>query len=87
MLPAFYIEVQATTLIRLIFLWLAASMFTISGILLRANYDANRSSFIHWYSLGLGLLAVGLMGVSLQAHVGSVGYWTSKCSQYLGVKI
>jgi PAS domain S-box-containing protein len=84
LLPVFFIDGRGATIYDLLSLWTTAGLFTASAILLRFNYGASKSNFYYWCTLGFVLIAVGLLGVSLQTKFGSPLNWTSRFSQYLG---
>lgn len=83
-LPIFFIDGQGATFWDLLILWITAGLFLISAILLRISQDENNADFQRWYGLGLGLIAVGLVGVSIQTRFGSPLNWAGRSAQYLG---
>jgi PAS domain S-box-containing protein len=84
LLPVFFVDGHGATIYDLLTLWTTAGLFIASAILLKINYGASKSNFYYWCTLGLGLIAIGLVGVSLQTKFGSPLNWASRCSQYLG---
>ena len=65
-------------------LWTAAALFASSALILRREPHAGLSIFRRWYSLALSLLAIGLVGVSLQTAIGDALNWVGRCAQYFG---
>lgn len=84
LLPIFFIEGEGATFWNLLILWTAAGLFAFSAILLLISRDEGTDAFRLWYALGLGLIAVGLVGVSVQARLGDSLNWAGRTSQYLG---
>lgn len=84
LLPTFFIEGQGATFWDLLVLWTAAGLFALSAMLLRVSRDESKVKFRRWYALGLGLIAVGLMGVSIQTRLGDPLNWAGRSAQYLG---
>jgi PAS domain S-box-containing protein len=82
--PVYFIQGSGPTTIDLIVLYTTIVLFTVSSILLITNSDSNKLNFRRWYGLGLGLIAVGLLGVSIQTSVGDPLNWTGRIAQYLG---
>lgn len=83
-LPIFFIDGQGATFWDVLILWATAGLFALSGVLLRIGHKKTNMDFHRWYSLGLGLFAVGMVGVSLQTRFGSPLNWVSRSAQYLG---
>ncbi|GKT09838.1 PAS domain S-box protein [Desulforhabdus sp. TSK] len=83
-LPIFFIDGQGPTFLDLFILWTTAGLFSLSAILLRISHGRNKVEFHRWYGLGLGLIAVGMVGVSLQTRFGSLLNWVSRSAQYMG---
>ncbi len=83
-LPTFFIDGQGATFWDLLILWTTAGLFLLSAILLRISHDGNSVDFHRWYGLGLSLIAVGLVGVSIQTRFGSPLNWVGRSAQYLG---
>ncbi len=61
MTPAFF-ERQGRRMIRQEVVVAAAVMFALAAVLFRLMNVQARSQFVRWYALGLGLIAVGLIG-------------------------
>lgn len=63
----------------------AIAMFVLAALLLGAGVARHGpvSTFVYWYTLALGLIAVGILGVVFQSSLGAAS-WTSRSSQFLG---
>jgi PAS domain S-box-containing protein len=85
MWPPFFIPGSGQTDLGLSILYLTIITFSLSGILLGIRRREVDRDFGHWYSFGLGLIAVGLIGVSLQSNLGDPLNWTGRLSQYAGM--
>jgi PAS domain S-box-containing protein len=83
-LPVFFVNGQGGTVVRQIVLSSAIIMFALAAILARYLNTTPRSAFRHWYSLALGLIAIGLTGILEQSATGSALSWVGRISQYLG---
>ena len=82
--PVYFIQGSGDTLFGSIVIHITITIFAISSILLMANKAKNGANFKYWYGLGLGLIAVGLFGVSIQMSLGDSLNWVGRFSQYLG---
>jgi PAS domain S-box-containing protein len=82
--PAYFVQGSGDTSVGFVVLWAAAGLFAASALLLRSSYSRSAPGFNRWYALGLGLIAVGLAGVSLQLSIGDPLNWVSRASQYVG---
>lgn len=82
--PVYFIQGSGDTLFGSIVIYIAITIFAISSILLMANKAKKGTNFKYWYGLGLGLIAVGLFGVSIQMSLGDSLNWVGRISQYLG---
>jgi PAS domain S-box-containing protein len=83
-LPTFFVQGQGGTPVRQAVLACAITSFGLASTILWAGNADTRSAFRHWYATGLGLVAVGLYGVLLQASFGSALSWLGRAAQYLG---
>jgi PAS domain S-box-containing protein len=83
-LPTFFIQGIGPTLLRQYVLGTAVALFAVSSLLFMKRYSKLRGSFLYWYSLGLGLIALGLSAVFFQKAVGSLIGWAGRSAQYLG---
>lgn len=84
LLPTFFVEGRGATLWNQLVLLTAATLFTISAVLLSASRNEANRAFRRWYALGLGLIAAGLVGVSVQVRLGDPLNWAGRAAQYLG---
>jgi PAS domain-containing protein len=82
-LPTFFVQGRGGTHIRLLVLSSAIAMFMLAVGLLRSRHGSDLSSFSHWYSLALLLVAIGLFGVLIQPSVGSLVGWAGIAAQFL----
>lgn len=82
--PTFFVQGHGGTTLRQIVLFSAVIMFALTAVLLRTKGQTSVSQFTFWYALGLGLTAVGLFGVMIEASLGSLVSWSGRASQYLG---
>ena len=82
--PVYFIQGSGDTLFGSIVIYITITIFAISSILLIANKSKNGTNFKYLYGLGLGLIAVGLFGVSIQMSLGDSLNWVGRISQYLG---
>ncbi len=84
MTPAFFIEGVGPTPLRQLVLGMAIGFFSASFLLFLRFYLRQKSEFLYWYSLALGLLAIGLLIVFFQKVVGGPIGWVGRGAQYLG---
>jgi PAS domain S-box-containing protein len=82
--PVYLIQGLGPTSIGLAVLYSTITLFTVSAFLLLIHSGRKGLTFRVWYGLGLGLIAVGLFGVSTQMGVGDPLNWVGRISQYLG---
>jgi PAS domain S-box-containing protein len=82
--PVYFVEGIGPTTSDLAVLYTTILLFAISAILLLIHSTKGELNFRIWYGLGLGLIAVGLIGVSLQTDIGDALNWIGRISQYLG---
>ena len=82
--PVYFIQGSGDTLFGSIVIYITITIFAISSILLIANKSKNGANFKYLYGLGLGLIAVGLFGVSIQMSLGDSLNWVGRISQYVG---
>jgi PAS domain S-box-containing protein len=83
LLPTFFINGIGPTVWNAALLRSAAVLFTLTAIFLSLK-DRNRSAFVRWYTISLTLIAIGLVGVSLQKYFGDPINWIGRIGQYLG---
>jgi len=80
-LPPFFVPGQGVTLLRKIVLGAAIIQFLTSAVIFRIMYIRSRLNFFHWYSLGLTLFAIGLLGVWLTIP-GTPLNWIARSAQF-----
>jgi hypothetical protein len=83
-MPAFFVPGQGGTPVRQFVLGSAIAVFAVSAILLRAVNRSTLSLFVHWYFLGLLLLAAGLFAALAESAPGNLLSWTGRTAQFLG---
>jgi PAS domain S-box-containing protein len=81
LLPPFFIEGQGGTPVRQIIVGIAAVLFLMSGLAMLRQYYRGRSSLIYWYSLGLILISLGMLGILMQTVTGTPLNWMGRISQ------
>jgi len=72
------------TPIRQVVLGMAVFLFALTSIYAMGLYFQNRRNFLYWYSLGLALTAVGVLGLTVVKNVGGPIGWAALTAQYLG---
>ncbi len=81
--PPFFVQGTGGTPLRQVVLIVSVGAFGAAGLIL-VLAQGNATTFRRWYSLGLALLGVGLIGVLLQQALGSPLNWMGRLAQYLG---
>jgi PAS domain S-box-containing protein len=82
--PAFFVQGQGGTPLRHLILASATAMFALSALLLKKGGRRPLSAFLYWYTLALGLIAIGLFGIMIESvHAGPLS-WTGRAAQFLG---
>ncbi|HCE47007.1 MAG TPA: hypothetical protein DET40_25955 [Lentisphaeria bacterium] len=84
LMPVFFVDGKGATAWNVAALYASAGMFAASSVMMHIRCARGGSDFLKYYSVGLGLIAVGLIGVSFQVRLGCSINWTSRISQYLG---
>jgi PAS domain S-box-containing protein len=82
--PTFFVQDQGGTLVRYLVLGSAAAMFVIAAALLATAGHKPLSAFLRWYTLALGLIAVGLFGIMIESVHASLLSWTGRAAQFSG---
>lgn len=82
--PPFFIPGEGPTLLRQVVVVSAAALYAISAFLVMRLYLSSKSEFLHWYAVGLALIAVGLATLMWVHVVGSPISWAGRAAQYLG---
>jgi PAS domain S-box-containing protein len=83
LLPKFF-DAEGHTDLRQFVLLSSVGMFAVAFVMFRVFYQRSSHPFLHWYSIGIGLIAVGVAGVLLQRAVGDPVSWAGRVSQYTG---
>lgn len=82
--PTFFVQGQGGTPLRYLVLGSATAMFAVTAVLLKTVGRRPLSAFLYWYTLALGLIAVGLFGIMIEpVHAGPLS-WTGRAAQFLG---
>lgn len=81
-LPPFFILDKGPTLLRQVVLGIGVTGFALSAVIFRLLYRKLQGAFLHWYSLGMVLLSIGLIGVWL-ATPGNMLNLVSRSAQFL----
>jgi PAS domain S-box-containing protein len=81
--PAFYIPGKGTTPVRQLVLMVSVALLSVAAAFLIRHAARRGSLSLRCYGLGLGLIAMGLVDVSI-AVPGSILSWTGSLSQSLG---
>ena len=79
----FFIQGVGPTAIRQSVLIISILLFVISATFLMAFFTETRTRFLYWYSLGLGMFALGLVVVYTLTSIGSLMNWIGRLSQYI----
>jgi PAS domain S-box-containing protein len=82
--PLFWAADAGSTPIKQMVLGMAVVLFALTSIYTMVLYSQNRRYFLWWYSLGLALTCVGLVGITLMKAVGDPVGWAGRTAQYLG---
>ena len=83
-IPQFFIPGEGATPLRQVVVIASALQFMVSSLLFAGSYRKSGTRFLKWFSMGLGLIAIGLVGVIPQTHLGSPVNWAARLAQYLG---
>jgi PAS domain S-box-containing protein len=83
-MPLFFVLDTGGTAIRYLVLGSASGMFFMAARLLRNSNSPSLSLFVHWYSLALLLLAIGLLAVMVAPGWNSALIWAGRSAQYVG---
>jgi PAS domain S-box-containing protein len=82
--PLFWAADAGSTPIKQVVLGMAVVLFALTSIYTMVLYSQNRRYFLWWYSLGLALTCVGLVGITVMKAVGDPIGWAGRTAQYLG---
>ncbi len=83
LLPPFVVAGIGTP-IRVMVQVMALSLFLIAGLMLFSQSSRSKSSMLYWYSLGLLLMCLSMVGAILQKTAGAPISWTARGAQYFG---
>ena len=83
--PLFFIQGSGPTLLRQIVLALSIIFYALSAFFFMSRYLRTKSDFLFWYSLCLGMLALGLFAFYIQKVVGSPIGWAGRTANYVGM--
>ena len=81
--PTFFVQGTGGTPVRQFVLGSAIAMFLFTAGLLSGASRRPLSAFLYWYTLALGLIAVGLLGIMIESVRASLPSWTGLAAQYL----
>jgi PAS domain S-box-containing protein len=81
--PTFFMA-EGPTLLRQSIVAITIILFTLSCLILFRSYLQSKSKVLYWYSLALGLFAIGFLSLTLQNQAGDGFSWVSKIAQYTG---
>lgn len=81
--PTFFVQSSGGTLVRWCVLGSATGLFAVTAGLLAAMNRRTPSPFLFWYSIALGLIATGLLGIMIEKVHGGVLSWTARGAQML----
>jgi len=84
-LPVFFQQGSGQTIVGKAVLGVSILMFGISSFIFSVIYMSGRQKLILIYSIGLGMIAVGLTAVLIQKSAGSPLGWAGRCAQYAGI--
>jgi len=79
-----FVVTGSFTLLRQSVLVVTIVLLTFSSIIFAKKYLSSKSSIIYWYSLGLVLIALGILGILIEPHLGTALSWTGRAAQYVG---
>ncbi len=82
--PPFFIQGTGFTALREFVITNAIEFFAIAAGILLYLYYRKREEFFFWYSIGLALIAIGLLAVHFPSVLGSPLGWVGRSAQYLG---
>lgn len=83
-LPPFFNPGIGGTGLQSMLLATTSAIFVMAGLMFLRQYLRSRSFLLYWYSLGLFLLASGVLGIMMQTAMGTPLNWISRTAQYLG---
>jgi PAS domain S-box-containing protein len=84
LLPTFFVQGQGATPLRQIVLLASITMLCSSAALSWTEFRRTGTAFPYWFSLGLFLVATGIVSIFFISTVGSSLNWIGRGAQYLG---
>ena len=81
--PTFFVQGAGGTPVRQLVLGSAIVMFLFAAGLPKVASRRPLSAFLYWYTLALGLIAVGLFGIMIESVYASLLSWTGLTAQFL----
>gem|GEM_PF-5121983 len=84
MIPAFFITGIGYSELREIVIIGAIEFFAVASVLFYLSYLKKNDDFLFWYSVGLGLISVGLLSATFALVGGNLMSWVARFSQYIG---
>jgi len=85
MLPLFFVPGSGPTAVRHLVLGVTIAEFGGAAVVLLLVNWWRKSEFLHWYAWGLGLIALGFLGVFGIRHVGNPLGWAGTLAMYFGI--
>ena len=82
--PIYFVEGSGQTALGRTVLYSAAALLGVAAVVLALAPGRRHSPFADWYGAGMGLLALGLISVSLQAALGDPMNWLGRGASYAG---
>ena len=79
-----FITSQGPTLIRSAVLGITLLLFASSCILFFWRYQKSKAKTLYWYSLALGLFAIGFLSFMLQIQLADTFGWIGRVAEYSG---
>ncbi len=81
--PVFFISGVGSTTLRWEVLTISGTFLTISCLLFGWKYLKTRSSILYWYSLGIALFTISLIGIVFTVRIGDAINWCGRIGLYL----
>jgi hypothetical protein len=82
--PPLFIQGVGPALLRQSVLGTAVVLFLLSALVMMRTFSQRKRDFHYWYSLSMGMIALGLMAFFIQTSVGSLIGWLGRSGQYIG---
>ncbi|MBI2183607.1 MAG: hypothetical protein HYU39_01460 [Thaumarchaeota archaeon] len=84
LVPDFFVQGVGPTLVRQQVLGASILLFSYSSIVIMRNFATSRTAILYWFSLGLGLIALGFLSAFLGKVPGGPFSWLGRISLALG---